>query len=107
MILCNITFEVVTEESTQHGEAEESGFISENEPFTFRELVEWMRGGEPSSYPRACSIRDWVTQDQGETREFFEHGARESRSIHFARENAARKEKYWIKALRAAGLTRA
>lgn len=101
-ILVSETFETVTED----GDAADSGFIYEDEPMTFRELVAWMRGGEPSSYPSCGLPHDWVTQDQGETRAFFERGERESHSIHYSRKNPARKAKYWAKAMRAAGVCR-
>jgi hypothetical protein len=105
-ILCNITFEIVTPESAADGDVSESGFISEREPFGFRELVEWMRGGEPSSWPASGSRHEWVSQSQGETRAFFERGEDETRSIHYARENPPRMARYWRLAMRAAGLTR-
>ncbi len=103
-ILVDITFEIVTDESAADGECAESGFHSENEPMTFREIVEWMRGGEPSCHPARGETWEWVSQDQGETRAYFEDGERETRSIHFSRKNEPRKAKYWAKAMRAAGL---
>jgi hypothetical protein len=105
-ILCNITFEIVTPESAADGDAAERGFISEGQPFTFRELVEWMRGGEPSSWPASGDVSEWVSQSQGETRAYFERGEDETRAIHYSRDNAPRMARYWALAMRAAGLTR-
>ena len=105
-ILCNITFEIVTPESAADGEAAERGFISECTPFTFRELVEWMRGGEASSWPARGCTREWVSKSEGETRAYFERGEDETRSIHYACENPPRMARYWRLAMRAAGLTR-
>lgn len=34
MITVNITFEVITPESAEHGDAEERGFVEENKEFT-------------------------------------------------------------------------
>jgi hypothetical protein len=103
MILITRCFEVVTPESGECGETAESGFVAQDEPYGFRELVEALEGGEPSSWPCRGSTRDWVTQDEGETREFFETGTRRSESIHFSRKNKPHAARYWRMALIAAG----
>lgn len=105
-ILCNITFEIVTPESATDGDIAEAGFISEGQPFTFRELVEWMQGGEPSAWPASGDVSEWVSQSQGETRAYFESGEDETRSIHYSRANPPRMARYWRLAMRAAGLIR-
>jgi hypothetical protein len=102
MILINRTFEIVTPESAECGDVAESGFLSQDEPCGFRELVNLLQGGEPSSYPCKGATRDWVTQDQGET----ERGERESHSIHYSRKNHPRAAKYWRKAFIAAGVAK-
>lgn len=104
MLLINRWFEVVTEESAEHGEPEESGLLASNEPVTFRELVEMLRDGEPSAWPATGETREWVTKDQGETRAWFERGERESHSLHYSKDNPARKARYWRLAFIAAGL---
>ena len=104
MILCNVTFSIVTEESAADGDCAECGMFSENIPFTFRELVEWMQGGEASACPASGDCHEWVAQDQGETRVYFERGEREERSIHYSRDNPPHKAKYWGRAMRAARL---
>lgn len=107
MLLVNVTYDVVTPESAEHGEADESGFVMENEPVSFRDLVAMLRGGEASSQPAQGSAREWVTHydwNHG-TRRHIEEGAEESRSVHFSRSNPARKARYWALAFRAAGLT--
>jgi hypothetical protein len=105
MLLINRAFEIVTPESAEHGDAEARGMLASNEQVTFRELVSMLReGGEVSSYPATGDVREWVTQDQGETRAWFERGEREYRSIHYSRDNAARKARYWRLAFVAAGL---
>ena len=43
MILISRTYNITTEESAEHGEHAEDGFIVEDEPVTFRELVSLMR----------------------------------------------------------------
>jgi hypothetical protein len=106
MILIHRTFEIVTPESAEHGDAAERGFIVESVPYGFRELVQALKGGEPSAWPARGDVSEWVTFDQGETREWFEHGEREFQSIHYARENAPRAARYWRLAFKAAGLAK-
>jgi hypothetical protein len=76
------------------------------ERMTFREVVELIRHGEPSSWPARGDISDWVTQYETNdgTRDYFESGARENTSIHYDRSNPARNAKWWKLAFRAAGL---
>jgi hypothetical protein len=104
MILINRTFEIVTEESAADGDAAERGMLASNEAVTFRELVSMLRYGEASEWPASGEAREWVTQDQGETRAFFERGEREAHSIHYSRDNAAHKARYWRLAFIAAAL---
>jgi hypothetical protein len=102
MILVTTTYEIVTPESAENGEAEESGFLSEDIPYGFRELVDAMRGGDPSSWPRA-GARDWVTHVEDVN---YRDGSQESRSLHLSHKNSPRAAKYWILAMRAAGVTK-
>ena len=104
MILINRSFEIVTDESAESGEAENSGMLASNESVTFRELVSMLRHGQPSACPTTGDTREWVSQDQGETYAFFAHGARESHSIHYSRDNSPHKARYWRLAFIAAGL---
>ena len=100
MIRISRTYEIITEESAEHGEAEERGFDFENVEVTFRELVDYLREhSEPSSRPCTGSRYEWFTQ-YGEAD--FRTGDVENYSIHFAGGNP----KYWEKAVRAAGLCR-
>ena len=104
MILCNVTFSIYTPDSVENADTDEGGFISENTPFTFRELVEWMRGAEVSTYPARGDVREWLTKDQGETQAYFEHGIREEHSLFYSNLNPPHKDKYWGRAMRAAGI---
>jgi hypothetical protein len=103
VILINRTYEIVTEESAEHGDAAERGFISQDEPYAFRELVDALRNGEPSCYPTQGFTFEWVTVDCGETREFFERGERRTEYIHFSRSNTPHAARYWRLAMIAAG----
>lgn len=93
------TFEVVTDESAEQGEAQETGFDWQDMPYTFRELVQTLEreycGAEPS-----CSrgVPDWITS-YGERD--FRSGEFRTISLHPANDRAQR---WWPKALRAAGI---
>jgi hypothetical protein len=87
-------------------EADEIGFREESKPYSFRELIDAIRYGETSSYPATGDVHDWVilSDTNDGTRDYYETGARESESIHYARDNPPRNAKYWRLAFIAAGL---
>ena len=99
-MLFSQTYEIVTEESAQDGEAAERGYDWKNAPETFRELVERLKsdycGAEPSEYP--SSNPRWITA-YGEMD--MEDGSCRSISLHPANDRAKR---WFPKALRAAGV---
>ena len=101
MILVSKTYERVTEESSENGEAEETGFVFENEPFSFRELVSELKNyAHASSYPCNGSRYDWTTTESF----MYYKGASTSYSLHFSHKNVPLSEKYWRKALQISGL---
>jgi hypothetical protein len=69
MITISATFEVITEESAEHGEAAEAGFLWEDRPHTFRELVCLLNGAAPSSSPpehmRWATVHGWMCPIDG------------------------------------------
>ena len=80
----DITYEIVTEESAEHGDAEERGFISEDVGLrTAVSDLGWpSQGFEPSEYP-GNGFR-WITaclMNDG-THDFYVLGHQESRSLH-------------------------
>jgi hypothetical protein len=93
------TFEVITDESAENGEAEETGFDFQDMPYTFRELVQTLEReyycAEPSD---SHGVPRWVTK-YGEMD--FRSGDYENKSLHPANDRARR---WWPKALRAAGI---
>lgn len=104
MILVHRCFQEVDEESAEHGDSSDSGFIVENEPYGFRELVDALRThSEPSSYPSTGETHEWFTQECGETRDFIENGTSRQESIHYSRDNSPRAARYWRLACIAAG----
>jgi hypothetical protein len=102
MLLIDKTFEIVTHESADHGEIEDGGFSSINEPITFRELVTALKRDfiHASQSPVTRSTRVWFTT---ESEQDYRTGEYRNESIHFSPSNPARKVKYWIKAMQAAG----
>lgn len=83
----NVTFEIFTPESAEHGDSAECGFIARNLPL--REALEAVTGTRTSRVcgveciePSGSEIRAarWLTVFNGME---FETGARESRSLHF------------------------
>lgn len=101
-ILISQTFSRVTEESAQYGEADETGFNFENEPTSFRDLVELMREHpNASSYRNDGNCKIWL-DSESEQDDFTDDYI--TTSIHFSRSNPERNKKYWRKAMLAAGL---
>jgi hypothetical protein len=93
------TYEVITDESAEHGEPEETGFEWQDMPYEFRELVHMLEreycGAEPSS---SRGVPGWVTS-YGE-RDMHD-GTFTNLSLHPATDRAKR---WWPKALVAAGI---
>lgn len=105
MILINRTFQEVTPESAEHGEPSDSGFIVENEPYTFRELVDALRThSEPSDYPCCGDANTWFSTPTSSDPDDFETGMVRTESIHFSRANPPHAERYWRLAAVAAGV---
>lgn len=99
-IILSQTFEIVTEESAEHGEAAERGFDWENVEYTFRDLVQLIKS-EGFNVP-SCSpgVPDWLSTQVIRDRAFFEQGEDRTLSLHPGRD--ARSQRYWAKACRAA-----
>lgn len=95
MLLISKTYEVITEESAEHGEVE-SGFEFEFESFSFRDLVRQLRF---FPYPSSSVIGPdtWVSSEPEQ-----DYRTSEYRTEHLHFVGPERKEKYWIKALKLA-----
>lgn len=103
MILMNRTYSEVTPESAEHGDFSDTGFIYEDQPFSFRDLVRELRefSALSCSHPGSCS-GVWAST-HFETVD-YSTGTEREESLHFSRSNPPRLLKYWRKALKAAGL---
>lgn len=109
-VLVSKTFTDVTPESAEHGEAADRGFLWEDTPHTFRELVALMREcSNPSSFPlrRPADVTDSVWFSCEPYTADYETGMEREESIHYSRANDPRALKYWQLAAKAAGLIRA
>ncbi len=106
-LIISKTYEVITPESAEHGDAEERGFIFESEPHTFRELVDLLQrlgACSPSSWPVRCGDHFWVSTIDPERD--YRTGADTYYSVHLDRANSPRAAKYWYKACKRAGALR-
>ena len=100
----SVTYDIVTPESAENGDAEERGFKVEREPWLFRDVVRWIRqhSVEPSCYPcRADNVLRggvWLGETEGGID--YRTGAVTYLQLHLS-EGSTR---YWLKALRMGGV---
>ena len=99
MILIHKTFCEITPESAENGDFSDSGYHWENEPVTFKELIEIIECHKNSScYPVEPSVYTWFSNDF--EIECYETMTERQDSIHYSDDNSSRNVKYWVKAIR-------
>lgn len=98
-IILSQTYEIVTEESAELGDAEERGFDWQDAPHGFRETVDLIRAGGFCHPSCSHGVPGWLSTE-GETD--FQTGDVETKALHPGRD--ARSQRYWEKACRAAGV---
>jgi hypothetical protein len=86
----SVTYEILDEESASYGDVKEHGFDDENAECDFRDMVDLLRGTEPSS--SESDSRNWYTQ-YGEMD--YQTGEYENKSYH---PKTARDSRYMLKA---------
>jgi hypothetical protein len=101
-IIVSQTFQIVTEESAEHGEAAESGFDFENQSYGFRELVEYIKSEGFTNSSDSHGVPRWLTSEVVQDRAWLERGEDKTFSLHPASD--ARSLRYWEKACRAADI---
>lgn len=104
MILISKTFQTYTPESLEDGEAEEQGFIFQDEPYTLRELLTLInREGfhHPSCSPATGEPYEWLDTY---TDTDYTTGEETIYSLHYSHRNDNRAAKYWKAAFRAANI---
>lgn len=94
MIKISKTYEIVTEESAEYGDAEERGFEWEGVRYTFRDLIDEMEKYSESSGDPTFG-RFWLTS---EAEEDYCTGEYTSYSLHYDHDQPERNWKYWVKA---------
>lgn len=102
MLLLSKTYEAITEESAEHGDAESRGYEWEDSPHSVREAADMLRHREPSQSPITDPARVWFTE-YGDAD--YRTGDVENTSLHFSHKNTAHALRYWRAAILAAGLT--
>lgn len=100
MILLNRTFSEVSEESAQNGDTSDAGFIEENQPYTFKDLIDILKN---HPYKSSSRVNRW-TWFETETSQDMHSGDYRTEAVHYSRENLPSSEKYWIKAVNYLGL---
>ena len=85
----NVTFERITPESAENGDVESRGFIAEDR--NLRDAVYYVCGFSDPSYLPQCESDEWPVRaprwftfykTNDGTRDYYETGAEENRSIH-------------------------
>jgi|SRR5690554_5710718 len=97
MIILSQTYEIVTQESVECGEAAESGFDWQDIPYTFRETVDLIRDGGFIHPSCSHGVPSWLSTEPNQD---YHTGDYESKSLHPA--NDVRSQRYWEKACKAA-----
>ena len=98
MILINVDYTNWTPDDSDEGGTYDNGCLYQDEPISFRTLVELMRGYDSaSSYPadENCWLSALTTD--------FKTGIETIHNIHFSAKNKSRYKKYWVMALKVAG----
>lgn len=101
MIKLSQTYEIVTEESAENGEAAEAGYDWEDAEHTFKEAVDLIRNGGFIHPSDSHGVPRWLTS---EAEQDMHTGSYESKSLHPARD--AQSQRYWVKACKAAGIVK-
>lgn len=101
MILITKVWEETSYDDEGEPLVEQDGFEFVDEPMTFRDLVEELRGHRmPSSWPVRGTKFEWVsTEPQMDMEGVWRHT-----SVHYAQKNPNRNQKYWRWAFIHAGL---
>lgn len=104
MILISKTYQTITPESAEDGDIADQGFVFEDEPYTFRELLRLiqMEGfNSVSCSPATGEPYEWLdTYPEPD----YQTGEETIYSLHFSRNNESRAAKYWKAAFKAANL---
>ena len=104
MILISKTYQTFTPESIESGEADDQGFVFQDEPYTFKELVRLIQyeGFHAASCsPATGKTYEWL---DNYTETDYQTGEETVYSLHYSHRNAPRAAKYWAAAFKAANI---
>lgn len=91
------TYEIITPESAEYGDAAERGFIFEDQDYSFHDLVRELKDYTESNVSHG--VPDWVSTSGYQN---FVNGSYETVSLHPGKDNQSLR--YWEKACRVVGL---
>lgn len=100
MLLISKTYEIITQESAENGDVEERGFVWEDSPCEFREVVRYLEGTVASQNPIINVENVWFTH-YGDMD--YSSGESENVSYHYSKQNPSKNLKHWKAAIIAAG----
>ena len=95
-LIISKTYSEITPESAENGDFSDTGFEWENSECTFRELVDYLKEHKQYCNPSWCSS-GFSTID-------YRTGTEQETCIHWSRNNPEFKRKYWVKAMKLAGV---
>lgn len=101
MLKLSMTYETVTPESAEHGEADETGFKYQNEPTTAHDLARLITRDGFNVPSESRGVPRWLTSEGDAC---FHTGAVENRSIHPGRD--AQSQRVWAQVLRICGVAK-
>ncbi len=105
-IIVSKTFELVTPESAEHGDSEDTGFIFEDQEYTFSELLSELQNEGYMHLSNSGEIDEntWITSEHTQDRDYFEKGHETRYSLHLSSDSHSRYLKYWKAALKTVAL---
>lgn len=96
----SITYEVVTEESAEYGEANERGFLVKDQDCGFRELLDTIKYSGFAVTDSSRGIPRWLSNHPEQD---YKDGSWTTKTIHPSRDNQSKR--YWEKAMLYLGYT--
>lgn len=98
MLKISKTYEIVTEESAEQGDAAERGFVFKDQPCGFRELIDTIKA-DGFAYPDSShGVPRWLST---EPQQDYKTGEWTTCSLHPSHD--ARSMRYWAKAMMCLG----
>lgn len=99
MLKISMTYEIITPESAENGEAEEIGFVFENEECTAKELAQYIEREGFTEPSESSGVARWLTC-YGDVDPYT--GETENRSLHPGRDKQS--QRVWRQVLTIAGI---